>query len=342
MYAKTRKVAQERLRAALTAADVGIKPVAGRLTVDGWLDEWLSTTVAARCRPSTARSYRDVARRYIRPALGRKPLAKLTPEDVSGMLVALTTRGSLSPTTVRYAYVVLRACLGRALKSGRVTRNVATLVDPPSKAPFEIAPLSSAQVTAFRSAIAGHRFEVLFLMALGTGMRQGELLALRWSDLDLDAGTVTVRATLDPLSGELGETKTEHSRRTLSLPLPVAATLRRHRVEQAAIRGQAHRWDARGFVFATRNGRPPNSQNVTRDLHRVLAAAGLPRQRFHDLRHAYATLQLGAGADVFEVSRALGHASIATTANTYGHFSKAMAERSAERMTTILGEPASG
>ena len=337
-YAKTRRLAQERLRAGLAAADAGIRPITSGLTLSAWLDEWLETTVAVRCRPSTARSYRDVARRYIRPAIGKKSLAKLTAEDVTRMLIGLTARGDLSPTTVRYAYVVLRISLGRALKSGRVTRNVATLVDPPSRAAFELSPLSAAQVATFRAALAGHRLEPLFLTALGLGARQGELLALRWADLDLDVGTVTIRATLDPLSGELGEPKTEHSRRTLRLPLPVAVVLRRHRVEQAAARALARRWDARGFVFSTNTGRPLSSQNVTRDLHALLAAAGLPRQRFHDLRHAFATLQLEAGADVFEVSRALGHASIATTANTYGHFTRAMAERSADRMTAILGE----
>ena len=107
-------------------------------------------------------------------------------------------------------------------------------------------------------------------------------------------------------------------------------------------RAQARRWDARGFIFSTSTGHPLSSQNVSRDLHALLTAAGLPRQRLHDLRHAFATLQLEAGADVFEVSRALGHASIATTANTYGHFTGAMAGRSVDRMTAILGESASG
>ena len=336
LYAKTRKEAQERLRAALAASDAGIRPAPGKLTVGTWLDEWLDTSVATRCRASTARSYRDVCRRYIRPALGKRPLAKLTPEDVSGMLVTLTARGNLSPTTVRYVYVVLRVALGRALKSGQVTRNVATLVDPPTKAPSAIEPLTGHQVEAFRIAIAGHRLEALFMTALGTGLRQGELLALRWPEVNLEAGTLAVRATLDPLSGELGEPKTDQSRRTVYLPLPVVAVLRRHRATQAAARAQARRWDARGFVFASKSGRPLSSQNVTRDLHAVLATAGLPRQRFHDLRHAYASLQLEAGADLFEVSRALGHASITTTANVYGHFTKAMAERAADRMTTIL------
>jgi integrase len=120
----------------------------------------------------------------------------------------------------------------------------------------------------------------------------------------------------------------------------VLVTLRRHRQQQAAEREQAKVWDARGFVFATRQGGPLDSRNVTTDLQRALADAGLPRQRFHDLRHAFATLQLSSGAELYEVSRALGHASIGTTANVYGHFTDTMRERIAERMAGILGESA--
>jgi integrase len=337
LYAKTQREAQERLRKALTDVDNGLPALTHRLTLDAWLDEWLATSVAARCRPSTARSYRDVAARYIRPALGRRLLAKLTPEDVQRMLADLSARGDLSPTTVRYAHAVLRIALGRAMKSGRVSRNVAALVDPPSGAAFELRPLAAEQIAAFRAAISGHRLEPLFLAALGTGLRQGELLALRWADVDLDAGTLTVRASLDPLSMELGEPKTDKARRTLHLPLPVRVALTRLQAEQASVRSAARRWDARGFVFATRTGGPLGSRNVTTEFQRVLARAGLPRQRFHDLRHAFATLQLEAGAQLFEVSRALGHASITTTANTYAHFTDSMAERTADRMAAILG-----
>ena len=118
--------------------------------------------------------------------------------------------------------------------------------------------------------------------------------------------------------------------------------LRHHRNRQTHEREHAKVWDARGFVFATRNGTPLDAHNVTADLQAVLASAGLPRQRFHDLRHAFATLQLGAGAELHEVSRALGHASIGTTANGYGHFTEGMRERIAERMAGILGDAAGG
>jgi integrase len=129
LYAKTRKEAQERLRAALTNADHGIRPIGNQTTVAAYLDDWLDSSVRLRCRPRTADSYAETVNRYIKPAIGAIPLAKLTPEHVARMLADLTaretTRGHLSPTTVRYCHAVLRIALGRALKSGKVVRNVA-------------------------------------------------------------------------------------------------------------------------------------------------------------------------------------------------------------------------
>jgi len=337
IYARTEREAQERLRAAQAAADHGVRPVGQRLTVGAFLDDWLATSVQARCRPSTARSYRETVERYIRPAVGRVPLAKLEPEHVQRMLVDLTARGDLSSTTVRYAYAVLRIALGRALKGGKAIRNVATLVDPPAKARTELHPLTVEHVTTFRAALSGDRLEALYLVAIGTGLRQGEILALRWSDVDLDAGTLTVRHTLERLTRTLVEPKTPGSRRTVGLPLPVTAALHRWQRRQAQERERARVWDARGFVFSTREGRPLESRNVTQGLQAVLLAAALPRQRFHDLRHAFATLQLEAGAELLEVSRALGHSDIGTTANVYAHWTDAMAARTADRMTAILG-----
>ena len=316
---------------------MGLRPVSQGLTLNAWLDDWLATSVEARCRQSTVRSYRETADRYIRPAIGHIPLVKLEPEDVQGMLTALKDRGNLTSTTCRYAYIVLRIALGRAVKNGRVVRNVATLVDPPAKASPQLRPLSRTQVAELRRAIAGHRLEALILAAVGTGLRQGELLGLRWSDVDLDAGILTVRHALDRRTGELVRPKTERSRRTIHLPLPVTTALNRLRRDQEALRAHARRWDARGFVFTNRTGGPLASRNVTQDLQAILAAAGLPRQRFHDLRHIFATLQLEAGAELLEVSRALGHADIGTTANIYAHWTDAMAARTAERMSGILG-----
>jgi hypothetical protein len=138
-YGKSKAEAQAKLRAALLGADNGIRPPDGRLTVGRWLDEWLNTT-AMRLRPRTVKSYVETCDRYVRPALGSIPLAKLEPSDVQRMLSRLEARGDLSPTTCRYAYAVLRIALGRALKSGKVLRNVATLVDPPARARRELRP----------------------------------------------------------------------------------------------------------------------------------------------------------------------------------------------------------
>jgi integrase len=252
------------------------------------------------------------------------------------MRASLTARATLSSTTVRYALVVLKIALGRAVKTGRVARNVALLVDAPAKAKHELRPLTLEEIGAFQSAIAGHKFEALFLMAIGSGGREGEILGLTWENVDLDAGIVRFRHTLDRTSRTLVEPKTERSKRDLMLPLPVTAALLRHRSRQDAERAAARVWGSKGFVFASAVGGPIDAGRVTRALHDVLTKAGIRHQRFHDLRHAYATLQLEAGADLFQVSRSLGHANIGTTSDIYGHFTQAMSQEMADRMTGIL------
>jgi integrase len=329
VYAKTERGAQEALRKALVDADHGIRPVSRQLTVAAALDDWL-VSQQHKLRPRTAASYADTTRLYILPAIGRIPLAKLQPEHIDRMLASLSEGGSLSPTTVRYVYSVLRTGLGHALRQGKIVRNVATLVDPPAKAHREQQPLSVEQVRTFLAGVHGDGREALYLTALGTGLRQGELLALRWQDADLATGTLTVRNTLQRFTRQLAAPKTESSRRSLRLPQSVVVALAGHRERQAVV-------PLNGLIFTTLAGAPLDSANVTRSLQRTLRRLGLPRQRFHDLRHAFATLALEAGEDLHAVSRALGHTTIATTADVYAHVTPAMQERLAQRMDVILG-----
>ncbi len=331
IYAKTRREAQERLRTALQAVDHGIRPIGQQLTLAAFLEDWLEHQVKPTRRPRTRESYAEIVRLYLAPAIGRVPLAKLGPEHVQAMLARLqgARRRELSATTRRYVYSVLRTALGRALRMGKVQRNVCTLLDPPAKVRHEPKPLSRAEMLAFLDGIRGDRLEALYVTAAGTGLRQGELLALRWQDVDLERGELAVRHSLRRQAHTLDEPKTERSRRTLRLPRQVAAALAERRARQAVV-------PVSGLIFTTASGGPIDSANLTRELQRHLARLGLPRQRFHDLRHAFATLMIEGGEDLAVVSRILGHSTIATTADVYAHLTPAMLDRAAERMDGIL------
>jgi integrase len=304
-----------------------------QLTTGKWLDEWLADSVRPHLRPRTVESYEYIVSRYLKPSVGRIPLVKLEPRDVQRMMDQMP--GWLSPTTRRYAHGVLRTALARAVKLGYVLRNVATLVDPPSRAKYEMRPLSREEAHAFLAAIEDDRFEALYTIALHTGARQGELLGLTWGDLT--DGVLTIRRTLRQGTQELGEPKTKASRRILVLGEAAQAVLRRHKAAQAEARLKAGRkWHDLDFIFTTNIGTPLDSVNVTKALQRSLVAAGLPKLRFHDLRHTYATLALEAGVDLAVVSKSLGHSNVSTTADVYLHWTKRSAEQTAAVMDRML------
>lgn len=338
VYAKTQREAQDRLRDALTDARNGVKPITTQLSVKKYLAEWLAGPVATTCRPRTASSYRETVDRYILPAIGSKALAKLQPADVDRLLADLTARGTLSPTTVRYVRTVLRIALGRALKVGLVRRNVAAIAAAPAKVRRDLRPLTADQVRSFLATTGGDRFGPLYGVAVSTGLRLGELLAIRWSDLDEAAGTLAVRHTLDRETGRLADPKTSRSLRTLRLPRVATAALRTQRPRQAADRLAAgSRWRDNDYVFATHDGGPLDARNVLHRLQADLAAAGLPRVTFHTFgRHGYASLMLEAGEELAVISRNLGHSSLGTTADIYLSILPAVQERAADRMDALL------
>jgi len=338
IYAETRREAVERLRTALTEREQGIRPANQRITVSTFLADWLEHSVRPRCRPATVASYETMIRLYLEPELGRLPLAKLGPEHIQAMLARLSARPNLSPTSVRYVYAVLRIALGRAAKQAKVIRNVATLVDPPRKSAREVRPLTIAQIRHFLGSVSGDRFEALYVAAIGTGMRQGELLGLRWVDVNLDAGTVRVEHSLQRGTRTLAAPKTQRGRRTLQLAAFVTNALREHRRRQMVEQGDA--WSLSGYVFATAKGTPLDTRNVTRYFQLALERAGLPHQRFHDLRHAAATVLIEQGVDLSIVSRMLGHADLSTTADVYAHLTNRMLQTAADQMEAAFSSQA--
>ena len=291
-----------------------------------------------------------MARLYIVPAIGSKPLAKLTPEDVSKMLAGLTRPrtvkmgdgktvklGPLSATTRRYCRVVLRIALWQAVRSGLLLRNVAALATAPAAVHRELPLWTAEQLRSFLAATAQDREGPLWAVLAATGLRIGEALGLRWEDIDLDDGTVAVRHKLSSVTRTLGEPKTARSRRTLRTGSTAIAALRTQKARQAAEQLAAGpRWRGAGFVFASTVGTAPDYSAIAPRFRAAVFSAGLPVVTIHSMRHAFATLALEAGEDLLTVSRALGHASVSTTGNVHGHVTPASQDRLAARMDAIL------
>jgi integrase len=213
------------------------------------------------------------------------------------------------------------------------------MTEPPEVQRQEVRPLSTEETRKLLAQAYGDRLHALFITALYTGLRQGELLGLRWGDVDLDARTLSVRNALQRVDGRLQliSPKTSKSRRRLSLSPLVVSALRAHGDLQEQERlAAADAWVDGGFVFTTLRGKPLDGMNVTHRLQRLAAAAELPAMRFHDLRHTYASLMIAAGVDLVVISKNLGHASLAMTADTYSHLLPETQDDAAARFEALL------
>jgi integrase len=244
---------------------------------------------------------------------------------------------------VRHLHAVLRRALGDAVRWGVLARNPAAVVAPPRAVRHEIRALTTDEARALLAACEGERLGALYVLALTTGMRRGELLALRWRDVDLVEGVLAVRSTLYRAEGRLvlAEPKTARARRLIHLAPEAVGALRRHREAQLEDRlrlGPA--WDDQDLVFANELGRPVEAHNmIRRSFHPLLERAGLPRIRFHDLRHSTATLLLSSGVHPKVVSEILGHATIGITLDTYSHVLPAMHREAVGAMSLLLSGP---
>ncbi len=339
VYGKTQREVREQLTALRRDLDQGVPVVTERQTVGQFLDRWLVDVVKPHKSPKTAASYAQVARLYLVPTLGQHPLTKLEPRHVQAMMNGMIERG-LAPRTVQYARAILRKALNQALKWGYVARNVATLVDPPKVKRHEITPLDASHAGRFLDAARDDRLRALFTVGVALGLRQGELLGLRWEDIDFATGTLTVRKQLQRIDGkpQLVDLKTERSRRTLPLPAVTASALRAHRARQVQDRLLAgSRWQDWGLVFASTIGTPLDPRNLTDRYKALLAQAGLPNIRFHDMRHSCASLLIAQGVPLEIVSRILGHSQISLTMNTYVHLLPQAQQQAADAMDRLFG-----
>ncbi len=321
-----RRDAEQELARLLNEAHNGTLIEPSKVTVAESLRAWLD--VAQGLSPKTAERYRQLAEQQIIPYLGPVVLQKLRPAHVQDWHGKIAREGGkegrpLSARTVGHAHRVLHKALQRAVANETLPRNVASLIAPPKVEAQEIEILSAEEMVDVLAKLDGHALYHIATLALATGMRRGELLALRWEDLDLEGATVTIKRSLEETRAGLRfkAPKTEHGRRTISLPPSSVDALRAHRRHQLELRialGQG-RPESSALVFSTVEGGPLSPDNISRDWRRVTAARKLPRVRFHALRHTHASALIASGLDVLTISRRLGHASPVVTLAIYGH-----------------------
>jgi integrase len=296
--------------------------------------------VRGSVKVTTHAGYERVVRLHICPTLGGTKLSALTPAQVQALYRAKLDEG-LAPKSVKHVHTTLHRALRQAVRWGLVPRNVAAEADPPRVRTPEMSPLSPTQARTLLEAARGNRLEALNVLAVTTGMRQGELLGLGWEDVDLEAGVARVRRTLTLAKGgpHLTEPKTRGSRRSIRLTTSAAEALERHRERQEDERSAAgEKWQYHGLVFRTKRGTPIRRDNLHDKYWKpLLRRAGLPDIRFHDLRHTCATILLTKGVHPKIVSEMLGHSSVSITLDTYSHVIPGLGDVAVRAMEDALG-----
>ncbi|WP_322173499.1 tyrosine-type recombinase/integrase [Acutalibacter caecimuris] len=336
---KTQAEVKEKLARAIEDSK-GLDVVkAGQYTVGRWMDVWFENYAKIKVRPSSHKTYKGYIENHIKPSIGKIPLGKLTTLEVQALYKKLLTSGrveriesqqqpkGLSAKTVRNINQVISSAMELAKSQKLITTNPTDGCALPKVEHQEMKTLTADQLAAFfREAKNSGVFEMYYL-ELATGLRRGELLGLKWDDIDLDVGVIHVKRQVARIDGEVVEAplKTKNSYRTLSIGADAIEILREQQSKVSS-----------DYVFPSPNGGPISPDSVLHMLHRVLDRAGLPPLRFHDLRHTFSTLALQNGVDIKTVSGMLGHYSAGFTLDTYAHVTTAAQKEAARTMDSLL------
>jgi integrase len=311
------------------------------LTVGAYLADWLAH-VRTRVRPTTYDGYEVLIRLHLAPALGAALLSDIRPLDIQhlyGQLLAPQGKRALASGTVLNAHLVLTQALGQAVRWGLLGANPAAGAQPPRPRRAELHSVDAELAGRILVAAMGSGIELPVALAIGTGMRRGEILALRWSDIDVLRETAYVRRTLQPTADGLAfsEPKTRRSRRAVALPRFLQSFFERRAQSQHEQRKlAAEHWNDLDLLIDDGLGRPLNPDTMSSAWRRLVKRHGFPHVRFHDLRHAHATLMLLKGVHPKIVSERLGHASIGITLDTYSHVLPSMQAEAAEAFDELF------
>ena len=335
---------REKMQAAAVAVNDSTYQEPSKLTVSDWLDIWLAA-YTSDVKPLTRSTYKNKLESAIKPAIGAVKLQALKAPQVQKMVNDLQSgtaeRKPLAAKTVKDVYGVLHRALEQAVEVGYLRSNPSDACKLPRAERSEIKPLTEDQTAAFLNAIRGQQFERLFIVDLLTGLRQGELLGLRWKDIDFDAGTVTVAQQLLKSKEKggayfFGSLKNDKTRLLTPAPSVMKALKEQRRVQMEWRLKAGELWEDSGLVFTDELGRHLSHVTVRKHFKKAVESIGIPEARFHDLRHSFAVNSLQAGDNPKVVQENLGHATAAFTLDVYAHATERMKRDSANRMEALF------
>jgi len=319
--AKTRQECHDWLRKTLDLIDGGMTFRKSEYTLGEFLLEWIQAKKNS-LRPKPARQYESIIKNDLLPAFGNAKLNQLNLERINRYYAKLTAerRGT---RTIRLIHSVLHSALEHALRIGLISKNPSSGAILPRKQNREMKIFNEEQVSVFLIAAESSRFKLIYRIALATGMRQSEILGLKWEDVDWIKSAITVQRQAQFVNGSgivFLDPKTLSGFRKITLGKNLLEELRNYRVTQEKLKTKrGKRWQENNLIFATGNGTPINSRNIERDYYRILASTDLPKIRFHDLRHTAASLMINHGIPIVIVSKILGHSKPSVTLNIYAH-----------------------
>ncbi len=341
---RTRKEADRRLAAWLSEIERGTAVRPDTMTVADLMAAWLADVAAHRVRETTRKGYEDTIRLHILPELGTIAVQRLTTARVQAFYSAKLAAGT-GPRIVQLCHLRLSQALRQAVRWQIVPANVCDNVDPPTVRYKRGGTWDADQLGQFQDAARTDGLAPLWELLAMTGMRRGEALGLRWRDVDLERASVTVAQSIVASNGApiTQEPKTAAGRRTIRVLPSTVAALRAHRAAWLArkLAAPPELWQEHDLVICTATGSPINPNNVQRNFDRIVAAAGLPRIRVHDLRHSHASILLGNGVPVHVVSQRLGHANPAITLSVYAHVLGGMEDAAMDTLERLMGRRSS-
>jgi integrase len=309
-------------------------------TVGGFMNTWARDVASLHVTPKTLERYNELIKNQVQPHIGHRPIQKLRPIELTNLYATLI-RDGLAPRTVGHVHRLLHRAFCDAVTSDILTKNIVSSVNPPKVPEEEIEIVREDGIKPLLQKLRDRPLYMITTLALATGMRRGELLALRWQDVDLDGGSIGVERSLEETRAGLRfkSPKTKKGRRTITIPPSIVAKLRAHRKDQQEHRLAigAGKAPADALVFPAWNGSPRSPHALTKEWRLVMTETGM-EVSFHALRHTHASSMIAAGVDVLTISRRLGHASASITLDIYGHLFKNTDDRAAQAVEALFGK----